>query len=88
MLPLRGSTAPPAKKMVGPVRVIEETTPFGDSVVVEASRDIAGTGRRALPLTAVLEFLLAASGVGPWPAKAGAFTARDRERTRTVGRCV
>jgi len=36
----------------------------GVSVVAEPARGIAGTGRRALPLTAVLEFLLAGSRVG------------------------
>jgi hypothetical protein len=72
--------------MVGPVQVIEETTLFGDSVVAETSPDIAGGGRRALPLTAVLEFLLAGSRA--LAGEGRAFTARDRERTRTVGRCV
>jgi hypothetical protein len=38
-----------------------------NSVVAEPRPDIGGTGRRALPLTAVLEFLLAGSGVERWP---------------------
>jgi hypothetical protein len=35
-----------------------------NSVAAEPRRDIAGTGRRALPLTPVLESLLAGNGVG------------------------
>jgi hypothetical protein len=34
----------------------------GGSVVVERPQGIAGTGRHALPLTAVVEFLLAGTG--------------------------
>jgi osmotically inducible protein OsmC len=37
------------------------------SVAAMSPEGIGGTGRRAVPLTAVLEFLLAGSGAGRWP---------------------
>jgi hypothetical protein len=61
----------------------------GVSVVAEPARGIAGTGRRALPLTAVLEFLLAGSRVGRWPRRPERAQARrwagicsDQERKK------
>jgi osmotically inducible protein OsmC len=49
------------------------------SVVAAPREGIGGTGRRAVPLTAVLEFLLAGSRAGRWPRR------RDRAEARMLG---
>jgi Ohr subfamily peroxiredoxin len=49
------------------------------SVVAAPREGIGGTGRRAVPLTAVLEFLLAGSRAGRWPRR------RDRAGARMLG---
>src|SRR4051812_21590019 len=59
------------------MRLLSSPSVDGNSVAAEAPEGIAGTGRRALPLPAVLEFLLAGTGVGRWP--------RRPERSRARG---